>query len=401
MPRTSPIGIDGVSLSWLPDASGRVTRVRVKVRDQAGTYESQNFDIESWSKDGTPSLPLEAKRWASSKRGVFLAGQAVAGKALLTDALAAYCIDARARGIGEKYIVDVERTIVVATKEPGMADMQSPEFPACARRWLEASTSSHLHKDDNGQMVPTRKPLSPFTRNKRLQHLRTVVHHAVAMRWMPHDPLLGLKRFKVSKKGKAVFTLDEITKTMTAEAQAHTYFPRWALLIYGGFRVGEMLHLRWHDIDWGAGTIGVRLQPGVYALKRDKERTVPLQAELRAILRPLARPHGFIHPTEYQTNDNKVHQRAFDKFLVDCGIEVRDRTPHCTRHTWACLLLASGIATAVVKKWAGHSSLSTTEGYADHAADLEPSVRDWTRGEMRLMTSASPVAEQFGKVAGK
>lgn len=392
MPRTSPIGIDGVSLTWLNDRTGRVTRVKVRVRDQAGDYASQNFDIVSRDKDGTPNLPIEAKRWAETRRGVFLAGQAVAGQALLKDACAAYCIDARSRGMTEKYVVELEKTVLDAAADPGLRDIQAGDFAVAARRWLETESNRHMKRNDRGDFVRSDRPLSAQTRNKKLAHLRAVVHHAVAVGWVARDPLMVLRRFKVAKKSKPVFMLDDIALTMTHQARRHSYFLRWALLIYGGFRVGEMMHLRWQDIDWKAPSIGVRLQPGIYSLKRDKERVVPMQAELKSILLPLAKPAGFIHPAEHRTTDNKVHQRAFEKFLDDCGVERRGRTPHCTRHTWACLLLASGISTAVVKKWAGHSSLQTTEGYAESAADLEPAVRDWKRGEMRLLQDANPNA---------
>lgn len=388
MPRTSPLGIDGVSLEWRTDSSGRVNRVLIRVRDKAGEYQSRVFPVVTRDRDGTPHVPIDGKQWAQTTRGGFLAGTHTAGKALLADAVVAFADDATSRGLTAKYIDEVKKIITSAAAEPGMRDLQDAGFPDAARRWIDRSTTRTLRRID-GRLAPSGRPLSAYTKNKRLQHLRTVVHFAHARGWLPRDPLMALRRAKVPSRNKATFTLDELALTATPKARAHGYWLRWWLLIHGGFRAQEMLHLRWQDTDWKRMTIGVKYQPGVYSLKRDKERDVPLQPALSEVLKTLEQPAGWIIADAQDRNsDNKVHQRRFAEFLTDCGIAIGDRTPHSTRHTWAALCIASGAPTALVKTWAGHSVLATTEGYVGAAANLERVVRNlgWTRGEFDLAT---------------
>ncbi len=62
MPRTSPVGLDGVSVQWLPGPDGRIVSCRVRVRDQAGAYQGKRFAVKSYDEDGLPRLPQEATR---------------------------------------------------------------------------------------------------------------------------------------------------------------------------------------------------------------------------------------------------------------------------------------------------------------------------------------------------
>ena len=390
MPRISPIGIDGVSISWKCNDAGIVDRAVVRVRDAGGTYQAKTFAVVSRAKDGTPRLPIEARQWAEELRGTFIAGVRTAGRALLSEAAASYVADARSRNLSPSYCTDIEKTMFDAESAPGMADIQGEGFAEAARRWLVNGSTRTLKRGPDGAMVRSGQPLSAFTKNKQLQYLRSVVKHAIALGWVARDPLKIVRRFKIPIAGKSVFTLDELVLTASDKARHHPYWPLWWLLIHGGFRVQEAQHLRWQDIDWAGRRIGVRVQTGVYNLKRDRERDVPMQKALADALAPIAKPAGFIIEDDMRRADNKRHQKKFDGFLTSCGIDVRDRTPHSTRHTWASVCIATGAPTALVKKWAGHSDLTTTEGYVGSADSYDRPVRllDWERGEFDLTGAA-------------
>ena len=119
-------------------------------------------------------------------------------------------------------------------------------------------------------------------------------HHAINTRRLMFNPIAGVKRANVVRKNKEVFAIDELRTLLHPERESDPYFLRFALLAYTGCRIGEAMHLRWSDIRWEAKVIEICHQPGVYKLKREKERFLPLQDELADILRRHAKLAGFI-----------------------------------------------------------------------------------------------------------
>src|SRR5687767_13684566 len=123
MPRTSPIGIDGVSVQWRPNAAGKVTSVRMKVRDQTGAYQGKVFPVTSYHRDGTACLPLEAKNWSTTTRAGYLAGKATAGTCDIQDMGTSYCKAIRDSDCSEGYVRHIEQT-VEALAAAGIRDMK-------------------------------------------------------------------------------------------------------------------------------------------------------------------------------------------------------------------------------------------------------------------------------------
>ena len=121
---------------------------------------------------------------------------------------------------------------------------------------------------------------------------------------------------------------------------------------------------------------------------------------MRADLKPGEEPPktGPVFP-EYAAMDNKSKSRRFDAYLTHCGVPVEDnghsRTPHSCRHTWTCLMLASGENEMLVKQYAGHSEKEMTEHYAEQQERFRKRVRaeEWEPGELRLQPPSDGVDE--------
>jgi len=170
----------------------------------------------------------------------------------------------------------------------------------------------------------------------------------------------------------------------------------WWLLAYSGMRRGELLALRWRDIDLDAGTIAIRRSVGVVrnkgegatvreaATKTDKSRRVidtdpATVAILRAWKRErgelalaLARPDALVFSTP---NGEHLHPerfwRTFRATLARCRKELGEDAPpvitiHDLRHTHASLLLAAGEPVKTVSERLGHASVTVTLGVYAH-----------------------------------
>lgn len=162
----------------------------------------------------------------------------------------------------------------------------------------------------------------------------------------------------------------------------------WWVLAMTGMRRGELLALRWRDVDLAAGTVRVRRSVGVVLVKGQKSylkegdtktakpRVVDLDAatvdvfkawhaERAALSAELVRDDALIfgneegewrHPNQFSQRFKKTLAR-FGRALAKAGaVSIPDVRLHDLRHTHATLLLMKGIPVKVVSERLGHSS---------------------------------------------
>jgi integrase len=151
-----------------------------------------------------------------------------------------------------------------------------------------------------------------------------------------------------------------------------------------GLRQGELLALRWQDVDLERGELAVRhsLQRGTRALAEPKtersRRTLRLPRQVTAALIehrsrqsivPLA---GLIFTTARGTAlDSRNVTRYLQRHLARLGLP-RQRF-HDLRHAFATLMIESGEDLGTVSRILGHADFATT---ADVYAHLTPAMLD-------------------------
>ncbi len=156
---------------------------------------------------------------------------------------------------------------------------------------------------------------------------------------------------------------------------------------YTGLRRGELVALRWRDVDFGLRKIVVRraISANVEAssTKSRRAREVPLADQAAEALDRLAQRPDFIGPDEFVfTNrfgrrlDASALRRRVERARAAAGLH--PLRFHDLRHTYGSLLVAGGVDLASVKSAMGHSRITTTERYL-HARSAGELADKFTR----------------------
>ena len=169
------------------------------------------------------------------------------------------------------------------------------------------------------------------------------------------------------------------------------------LAAYSGLRRGELVALRWRDIDFAARKITVRRSVSgtveLQSTKSRRTREVPLPDQAAAALERLSQRDEFVSPDDYvfanrfgRRLDASAIRRRFER--ARDAVELEPLRFHDLRHTYGSLLVAGGIDLASVKAAMGHSRISTTERYL-HARPANALAEQFTRALGGLVSESS------------
>jgi integrase len=144
-----------------------------------------------------------------------------------------------------------------------------------------------------------------------------------------------------------------------------------------GLRQGELLGLRWRDVDWAAQKIRV-----VHPYVRGKFRTPKSRTSSRAV--PMADRVGrglglLFQSSAYQAEDDLVFghphtghpldrsqvSKRFKRALKRAG--VREIRFHDLRHTFGTRCASAGVPLRTLQAWMGHADIKTTMVYTHYA----------------------------------
>lgn len=136
----------------------------------------------------------------------------------------------------------------------------------------------------------------------------------------------------------------------------------------GGFRVSELVGLRWTDVAEAADGGAFLTVLG----KGSKTRTVRISAETTRALEALRTDAEFVFPGRFGGHlDASQAWRIVRAAAVRAGLK-KSVSPHFLRHSHASHALEKGAKLAVVRDTLGHSSIAVTDRYV-HARPGESS----------------------------
>lgn len=148
-----------------------------------------------------------------------------------------------------------------------------------------------------------------------------------------------------------------------------------------GLRQGELLGLRWRDIDWSAGKVRVRQSyvRGEFGKPKSKRssRAVPLAMRLAADLEhhyqrsPFQGDDDLVfpHPQTGRPFDRSKLRKRFVAAVKAAGL--RHVRFHDLRHTFGTRMAGAGVPLRTLQEWMGHRDFKTTLIYADYQPNAQ------------------------------
>ncbi len=171
-----------------------------------------------------------------------------------------------------------------------------------------------------------------------------------------------------------------------------------------GLRQGELLALRWRDVDWPAGRLRVvdNYVLGEYVAPKSEgsKRSVPLSDELAGELHRWWQASGepgdnelvFADPVTGLPLAKPQLLRRYRKALEAAGLD-GTMTFHELRHTFGTTMAAAGVPIRTVQAWMGHADIGTTQRYAHYAPN--PHEVEWVTSAFRSESALrAPTAVQ-------
>jgi integrase len=208
--------------------------------------------------------------------------------------------------------------------------------------------------------------LDPSTVRNTLMPLRAIFRRSVARGDVAVNPTSGLELPAMEGVRDRIASPTEAAALLAALPERDRAI--WATAMYAGLRRGELLGLRWEDVDLAAGVIHVErswdAKEGVVGPKsRAGRRTVPIPAALREYLVEhklrLGRHVGLVFGTSYTQpfTPSNVRKRA-NAAWARAGLEPIGL--HECRHTFASLMIAADVNAKALSTYMGHSSVTIT-----------------------------------------
>jgi len=202
------------------------------------------------------------------------------------------------------------------------------------------------------------KQLTPKTTANVLELLRRIINFGVNRGLC--ESKIKVRLPKVDNLQTEDLSPDQLTRLLevldTAENQAVARIMRMAL--FTGMRRGEILKLRWEDLDFERGFIGIRDPKGGQSAK------IPMSPQARDMLLSLPRESDFVFPGRGDKQRVEV-RRAARKICEAAGLSSDFRPMHGLRHAYASMLASSGqVDLYTLQRLLTHKSAGMTARYA-------------------------------------
>jgi len=224
----------------------------------------------------------------------------------------------------------------------------------------------------------TKRGYSLTTIKKQMRIVTAPLKQASALHIIPADPGVGIRlpsRYNVLKPERLIEAYNDKEQTALLDVLSRGQrkgYPAIALMIETGLRVGEVLALRWQDVQLSRKRINVRNTVVRLANKKQSfvqdsvksessRRSVPLTPTAICLLEDLfvtKRSEWVFTNSDGERLSYEALRYQTRKACTEAGIEYRGE--HVFRHTFATNCYHRGIDVKILSRLLGHADVNIT-----------------------------------------
>ncbi len=293
---------------------------------------------------------------------------------------------------------------------------------------LKKVTSNQIQKFINDKSMNGRIDGSGGMRRASVKHIFNVIYgameQAVMNSMITQNPCRAVSLPKNDKKETLYFTPEQANQFLEAVKKSK-YYPMYSLELITGLRLGEIVALRWENINLEEKRIEIKLNAAIVSKQEQKEdgvlhsevilqtpktkksvRTLYIEEPLISMLKNLRkeqlRKHmeygdafensGFVFTNDY---GKMIHPRTvqdhFKRTIKKTGLP--NLHFHSLRHTAATLMLFNGVDIRTVQEVLGHEDIQTTLGIYTHVMeDMKKDAQRTIYNSINIRESSSYIA---------
>lgn len=240
------------------------------------------------------------------------------------------------------------------------------------RQLLPAFGEMALESITSGAIESWVKSLSKTasTQTKALVLMHGIFQRARKVWDLPVNPVADVEKPPLTRSGDLqVFSPEEVWALVRAAASERDA-ALFLTAAFTGLRMGELLALRWRDIDFAGSTVRVCASYYLGHLttpKSGKVRAVPLAPDVAAAMAQLGRRENWLGDDDLvfagdggDYVDGSALRRRYKVALASAGL--RPLRFHDLRHTFGTRMIAKADIRRV-QEWMGHADIQTTMRY--------------------------------------
>jgi integrase len=208
------------------------------------------------------------------------------------------------------------------------------------------------------------KRISPVTVNIELRCLRAAFNTARRWKLIERHPFVDVSMASVPRQTPTFVSPQDFQRLLEGIQE------KWlrdvvVFAVLTGMRRGEILNLRWLDVDLVRRVLHIETRPGFHS-KQGKRRTIPLNKTALVLLH--SRRGKSASEFVFTLNDRQIFgdwvTHLFKRYVRKVGLDNDRLRFHSLRHTFASWLVQGGATLYEVQKLLGHSSPRVTEIYS-------------------------------------
>ncbi|HEX5308058.1 MAG TPA: site-specific integrase [Solirubrobacteraceae bacterium] len=228
-----------------------------------------------------------------------------------------------------------------------------------------------------------RQTCSNRTTQKYLIALNGIFKRALKKHGLATNPVTLVERPRVRNSHDIdVLTAAEI-RALVRHTATEIHATLFLTAAFTGLRLGELLALRWGEVDFSHATIRVVRSftlGGESSPKSGKSRSVPMVAEVAHALARLSQRDRFTGDQDRVFAgtigghlDGKQLRAVYKQALADAGL--RNLRFHDLRHTFGTRAVEHADSILELKEWMGHADVQTTMRYLHYKSKTDAAAR--------------------------